>query len=63
MPTANEMEMVGEVMVLLADDRGSPEDLKQARDLMDKWPDSLDDIAAELEEAIYLHEQDLSKTR
>jgi hypothetical protein len=63
MPTSDEMEMVGEVLVLLADDRGTPEDLKKARDLMDEWPEALDDMAAELEEAIFLIEEDLTRGR
>lgn len=61
MPTSEEMKMIGEVMVLLGDDRGTPEDIAKARAMMDEWPESLDEVAAEFEEAIFLVENDLTR--
>jgi len=58
MPTSSEMELVGQVLPLLGDDRGTPEDIKKARELMSAWPESMEDVQAEMEEAIYLIENE-----
>ncbi len=49
MPTSSEMELVGQVLPLLGDDRGTPEDIKKARELMSAWPESMEDVQAENE--------------
>jgi hypothetical protein len=48
--------LLDEVTALLSDDRGSPEDIKKARELMSKWGDDMEPYIGDIEEVIFLLE-------
>ena len=61
MLTTEQNKLIGAVLPLLSDDRGSSEDIKKARELMSQWPDSMKEISEDIEESIFLIENDRSR--
>lgn len=61
MLTTEQNKLIGAVLPLLSDDRGSSEDIKKARELMSEWPDSMKEISEDIEETIFLIENDRSR--
>ena len=61
MLTTEESKLINAVLPLLSDDRGSSEDVKKARELLSTWPESMQEISQEIEESIFLIENDKSR--